>query len=329
MKPLFNPSLNFLILSLTFVLGFASGCQKTTTPHKIVGVTQILEHPSLDQERQGMMIALKEAGYVEGNNLKVSYFNAQGNLSVAVQIAQKIASMRPDVAVGISTASAQTLMSALQEHRVPLLFSAVFDPMAAKLVQSNGEPVKNITGITDAVSPESQIELVKHFVPQVKQIGFVYNPGEVNSTAALRSLEAAAQKYGITIIASPANTTGEVPSATTHLVSKVQAIYVPTDNTAVASMRTIVQVGISNNIPVFAADIGSVEMGAVAMAGYDRIELGKILGKMVVQVLQGVQPESIPLAKNHPIKYVINSDSAKNMHVSVPAKLPGAVQFIN
>jgi len=209
-----------------------------------------------------------------------------------------------------------------------MLFTAVTDPVAAKLVSQSGASTARVTGVSDYLTPESQLEMVRKFVPHLKRLGFVYNPGEVNSLVALEQLKNRAGHYGVTIVPSPANSTGEIPSATTSLVGKVEAIYVPTDNTAVASIQAIVQIGIEHHIPVFAADIGSIERGAIAMAGYDRIALGRILGQMAVKILKGGSPKTIPVAMNHPIRLTINKEAAEKMRLPLPSNLPGNTHYI-
>ncbi len=304
------------------VLGAEGGGVRT------VAITQIVEHLSLDQERAGILEVLDEAGFIDGKNLKLVYQNAQGSPVTSTQIAQNLVSMQPDVIVAISTPSAQSVLSALRGQVIPVVFTAVSDPVSARLVPSLLHPGPGITGVTDLLSPESQLQFVRRWIPQLKNLGVIYNPGESNSAALLKGLEAVARSSAIHLVPATAGRSGEVVAAAQSLVGRVDAIYVPNDNTAVSAIESIVHVGVKNKLPVFAGDMGSVVRGAIGMAGYNRKKLGRVAGEKVVQILrQGMQQE-MPIAAQHPVEMTLNREAAARMGARIPADLPPNVQWL-
>ena len=311
-------------LSLAMIGVALLGCQKNNsgTSKVLVALTQIVEHPSLDLERQGLLSVLKESGYEEGKNLELIYQNAQGNLVTATQIATRLVGLEPSVLVAISTPSAQAAVASRGKAKIPLVFTAVSDPSGAKLTQSG------VTGVSDSLPAESQLGLVKKFIPKIKNLGVIYNAGEANSVAAVRDLKKQADLEKITLVSAIAIRSSEVLSAAQSLVGKVEAIYVPNDNTAVSSIEIVLQVGTQNRIPIFAGDIGSVMKGAVAMAGYNRTELGREAGRKVVQILNGMDPEQIPITQTHAIEITVNPKAAEKMGVQVPLNLPENTQIV-
>lgn len=286
----------------------------------IVAITQIIEHPALDTEKNALLKTLKDNGFEDGKNIKVVFQNAQGNIAIATQIAKQLISLKPKVIVAISTPSAQAVLSESKKENIPLIFSAVTDPIEAKLVSSFSN-TKHATGVTDYLPPKSQLELVQMFHPKLKLLGFIYNPGEVNSTQQLQKMRDVANSMGIKIIESPISKTSDASSAVNNLAEKVEAIYVPNDNTGVAAMKNIVKTAEKLKLPVYAGDTGSVEMGAIATHGYDRAQLGKKVGNMVIELLKGKKISQMPIQHEHELEVVINKLSAKRFGVVVPENL--------
>jgi putative ABC transport system substrate-binding protein len=304
-----------ILLSLSALAIGCSPVRVDLNTETVVAITQIQEHPALNLEREGILEALKEAGYVEGKNLKIIYQNSQGNVVLAAQGAQKLISLNPNVIVAISTPSAQAALSAIGEKNIPLIFSAVTDPIGARLISGSH---RKVTGVTDYLPPEPQLKLLKDLVPQVKKVGVIYNPGESNSVKLYQELKKAAPKFSIELIPVTATRTSEVATAAQSLVGRVNALYIPNDNTAVTAMESIVQVGIKNQLPVFAGDIGSLQRGAVAVAGYNRKQMGIKAGKQVVEILKGKSPSEIQIENQHIIEITLNRDSATRMGLQLP-----------
>jgi putative ABC transport system substrate-binding protein len=277
----------------------------------IVAITQIVEHPSLDMERESLIETLAQNGFEDGRNIKIIYQNAQGNISLAAQIATKLISEGPSVIVAISTPSAQAAQSGCTDKKIPLVFTAVTDPLGAKLIEANGFSTPSITGVTDRIPNSAHFEALTKFAPQARRFGVIYNPGEINSVVMVEEMKAYAAHHGLEVVESVAIKTSEASTAMQNLVGKVDLVYVPNDNTAIAAMKSIALVAEKNKIPLFAADMGAVKTGAVAALGYDRKELGHKAGLMVVDVLKGKSPKDIPLASNHTLKLFVNKERAE------------------
>lgn len=281
-----------------------------------VAITQIVEHPALDACRNGVRDVLAEAGYVEGKGLKWSYESAQGAMPTAVQIAKKFVGDAPDVIVAIAAPSAQAMVASTRD--IPVVFSAVTDPVAAKLVSNWEHPGANVTGTSDKAPIEKHLAMIKRIVPTAKTIGVLYNPGEVNSVSSLDAVKAAAPALGLGVVEGPAPKSSEVLAAARALVGKADALYVPTDNTVVSAFEAVVKVGYDAKLPVFASDVDSVPRGAIAALGFNYYEVGRQTGEIVVQILKGAKPGDIPVAGVKKTDLWINPKSAARMGVTIP-----------
>lgn len=284
-----------------------------------VAVTAIVEHPSLDAVRDGVRDGLIEAGYKEGENLEFIYESAQGNPATAAQIAREFAGSSPDVIVPIATPSAQAAAGA--SRTIPIVFSAVTDPVAAGLVASNEAPGANVTGVSDLTPVADHIALIKELVPEVKSVGFVYNPGEANSVALLDMFKAAADEQGVAIVEAMANRTADVQNAARSLVGKVEAMYVPTDNTVVSAFEAIVGVADENDLPLISGDTDSVSRGALAAVGFDYYQVGLQTAEVVLRVLKGENAGEIPVTFASGSDLVVNKKAAEAQGVELPEAL--------
>lgn len=324
-------NLKIILITVSLLVGF-SFLLLRKSPHKVddakstiplICLSQIIEHPALDEERRGIIDALKTAGYIDGKTVKIVYQNAQGNLATATQIAKMQAGANPAVLVGISTPSAQALLPVATAQKIPLVFTAVTDPYDAKLVKSTAAPAgseNSVFGVSDALPLASQITLMREFIPTLKTIGVIYNAGEVNSTHMVNELKALCEKENLTLIPAIATKTGDVAGAAQSLAGRVDAIYVPNDNTAVSAMSSIVQVAEKAKIPLFAGDTGSVQNGALATRGYDRFKLGKKTGAIIIRVLKREKIEKIVDA-SHDLHVYVNEKTRKTLGIALPSSL--------
>src|SRR5256885_1116950 len=283
MKHLSWAPLGALALAISAIAGGAHAADE-----KSVAVTAIVEYPALDAVRDGVQAALKEAGYEAGKNLKWQYQSAQGNTGTAAQIARKFVGDKPDAIVAIATPSAQAVVASTKT--VPVVFSAVTDPVAAKLVPSWEPSKNNVTGVSDLLALDKQMDLVKQVVPNAKRVGMVYNPGEANSAVVVKELKALLPKLGMTLVEAAAPRSVDVSSAARSLVGKVDVIYTNTDNNVVSAYESLVKVGQDAKIPLVASDTDSVKRGAVAALGINYRDLGEQTGRMVVRILKGEKP---------------------------------------
>ncbi|MBR7059489.1 MAG: ABC transporter substrate-binding protein [Neisseriaceae bacterium] len=258
---------------------------------KKVDITSFVEHPALDAVRKGVIDELAEQGFKENDNLKVNFQSAQSNSGTAAQIAKQFVGENPDVIVAIATPSAQAIASATTE--IPLVFSAVTDPVAAKLVPSWEASGTNVTGVSDLLPLEPQIDMMKKVVPDLKSVGYVYSPGEVNSTIVLEQLTELLKPQNIKVEAVPAQRSTDIPQATKSLKGKVDLIYTSLDNNVVSAYESMYMAAKEAQIPLVASDTDSVPRGAVAALGVNYYDVGRETGKIVVEILNGTQPGSI------------------------------------
>lgn len=284
-----------------------------------VAVTAIVEHPALDAARDGIKEALAEAGYKDGENLKFVYESAQGNPGTAAQIARQFVGDAPTVIVPISTPSAQAVVSATRD--IPVVFTAVSDPLGAELIKDMQKPGGNVTGLSDMSPVADHVALIKEITPNAKSIGFIYNTAEANSVSTLAALKAEAEKAGLTIVESVATKSAEVQGAARALVGRADVIYVPTDNTIVSAFEAAVGVAEEAKIPLYAGDTDSVARGALAAIGFNYFDVGKQTGEIVARVLKGEAPGDIPVRVAAGTDLVINKSAAAKMGVEFPESI--------
>lgn len=279
-----------------------------------VAITAIVEHPALDAVRDGVKAALADAGYKDGENIKFLYESAQGNPGTAAQIARQFVGDEPDVIVPISTPSAQAVVAAT--HDIPVVFTAVSDPVGAQLVTDMQHPGSNVTGLSDMSPVADHVKLIKEITPDVKNLGFVYNTAEANSVSTLAAMKAEAAKAGITVVESVATKSSEVQGATRALIGRVDAIYIPTDNTIVSALEAAVGVAEEAGVPLYSGDTDSVARGALASVSFNYFDVGKQTGAIVARVLRGEKPGDIPVTIAAGSDLVINKKAAAKMGVT-------------
>lgn len=279
-----------------------------------VAVGQIVEHPALNALRTSLKAGLEKLGYVEGKNLKWTYENAQGNPTTAVQIAHKLVGKEPTVIVTLSTPMTQAV--AASTTKIPIVFGAVSDPVTAKLTGHN-----NVTGLTDFVPPEKQFELIKEIVPHVKTIGVIFNAGEANSQKQVQEFKALATKQGLKIVEAPVSKSSDVSTAAKTLVGQVEAILLPTDNTVISALESIIKIGTDNKIPIFGSDVDIVRRGAVAAYGVDWGISGLALADMVASILKGTVVKDMPIQNPKNLILSVSPEAAQKMGVFMPESL--------
>ena len=282
---------------------------------KSVGITAYVDHPALDAVRKGVEDELKALGWEDGKNLKVAYQSAQGNTATTGQIAKKFVGDKVDAIVAIATPSAQAVAASTKS--IPLIYTAVTDPVSAKLVKSMDKSGTNVTGVSDALPLPPQVELIKKIKPTAKKVGMVYSPGEVNSTIVVKQLKTELAKHGMTLVEAAAPRTVDVGSAAKSLVGKVDVIYTSTDNNVVSTYESMVAVARDAKIPLVASDPDSVKRGAVAALGMNYYDMGRQAGKVVNRVLKGEKPGAIASETGASTKLVLNESAAAAQGVTL------------
>ncbi|EMP93079.1 hypothetical protein VC87395_001578A, partial [Vibrio paracholerae 87395] len=281
-----------------------------------VAVSQIVEHPALDATRQGLLDGLKAKGYEEGKNLEFDYKTAQGNPAIAVQIARQFVGENPDVLVGIATPTAQALVSATKT--IPIVFTAVTDPVGAKLVKQLEQPGKNVTGLSDLSPVEQHVELIKEILPNVKSIGVVYNPGEANAVSLMDLLKLSAAKHGIKLVEATALKSADVQSATQAIAEKSDVIYALIDNTVASAIEGMIVAANQAKTPVFGAATSYVERGAIASLGFDYYQIGVQTADYVAAILEGKEPGSLDVQVAKGSDLMINKTAAEQLGITIP-----------
>ena len=303
--------------ALTLSMSASFGALAQTV--KSVAVTAIVEHPALDSARDGVLEALNAAGYTEGKNLKWQYQSAQGNTGTAAQIARKFIGDQADAIVTIGTPSAQAAVAGTK--RIPIVFTAVTDPVQGQLTPSWEASGTNVTGVSDVLELGKQMELIKQIVPNAKRIGMVFNPGEANSVAVVAALKDILPNYDLTLVEAAAPRSVDVGTAARSLVGKVDVIYTNTDNNVVSAYEALVKVGNDMKIPLIASDTDSVKRGAIAALGVNYHDLGLQTGRIVVRILEGEKPGDIKPQTSEKIQLFVNPAAAEKQGVTLSQEL--------
>ena len=287
-----------------------------------IGIEQFAEHGSLDNCREGFLQGLEEEGIKEGDNLKVETKNAAADMGTAGQISDSFVSDKVDLICAIATPSAQSAYNAAMDAGIPVIYTAVTDPVAAELADKDGNPVGNVTGTSDTLPVEEQLKMIREMMPDAKTIGILYTTSEANSVSAIATYESLVDQYGFTLETKGISQTSEIALATDDLLTKVDCITNLTDNTVVASLPTILEKANEKGIPVFGSEIEQVKIGCLAAEGIDYIQLGKQTGKIAAQILKGEKKASeIPYEIISEPGFYVNTKVAENLGIEVPSDL--------
>nr|MDA3824231.1 ABC transporter substrate-binding protein [Bacteroidales bacterium] len=286
MKKMLSITLIFMVLTS---LLFASGAKEVVSDGSTkVGVSKFLSHPALDAVEEGMKDYLNDNGYM----VTYDFQNANAEASAGAQIAQKFKSDKVDIAVGIATPTAQALANVL--GTTPVVFSAVTDPLAAGLVPSF-EPGYDVmvTGVSDMNPVEAQIKLLVDLTG-AKTVGNVYASGEANGVILMEMAKKACENLGVDFVTSAVANTSEVMSATQSIISRVDALYIATDNTVISALPSIDDVANKAGVPLMSSDPSGVDgLNFLVAMGFDYYKIGKATGKVVAQIIDGKTPGEI------------------------------------
>ena len=275
------------MMAATTVLTGCGSSSESSDDTVTIGISQFAEHGSLDNCREGFLLGLSEAGFVEGENLVVDYQNAYTDMGTAGQISGGFVSDKVDLICAIATPTAQSAYNAAMDAGIPVIYTAVTDPVAAELADKDGKPVGEVTGTSDKLPIEAQLQMMRNILPDAKKLGIMYTTSEANSVSAIAEYKELAPEYGFELVEKGITTTADIPLATDDLLSQVDCITNITDNTVVASLPTILEKANEKNIPVFGSEIEQVKIGCLAAEGLDYIALGKQTGAMAAKVLNG------------------------------------------
>jgi len=311
-----------VVLVIALAMSMMVGCEAKKNGKVTIGIGQFAEHGSLDNCRNGFLAGLAEAGFIEGENLEVSFENAQADTGTAGQIANNFVSNKVDLICAIATPMAQSAFGAAKDTDIPVIFTAVTDPIMAELAKADGTPNGNITGTSDKLPVEKQLEMIRAILPEAKTIGIMYSTSEVNSVSAIEEYKAAAADYGFEIVESGIATSADIPLAADNLIQKVDCINNLTDNTVVSSLPVILEKAAAMNIPVFGSEVEQVKIGCLATVGLDYFDLGKQTGAIAAQVLKGEKKASeINFEVIQEASFYGNTAVAANLGITIPQDL--------
>ena len=281
-----------------------------------IGISQFITHQSLDATREGFVDELAKQGYVDGKNIEIDLQNAQGEQRNLKTISQQLAESS-DVVLAIATPSAQSLANTTQT--TPVIFSAVTDPVSAKLVESREHPGGNVTGTSDQSSDaiSTQINLIKKVLPKAKSIGILYTQSEPNSVVQKDQAKRLLEEKGFTVVEKTILDSNNVKAAAESLMAEVDMVFVPTDNIISSTMETIKQVSIKHKIPVFGGSTEMVAVGGLYNYGTNYEELGRQTARMLVRVLKGEKPENIAVEFPEKLELHTNQEMADALGIDI------------
>ena len=286
-----------------------------------IGISQFITHQSLDATREGFVDELAKQGYVEGENIEIDFQNAQGEQRNLKTISQQLAESS-DVVLAIATPSAQSLANTTQT--TPVIFSAVTDPVSAKLVESREHPGGNVTGTSDQSSDaiSTQINLIKKVLPKAKTIGILYTQSEPNSVVQKDEAKRLLEEKGFTVVEKTILDSNNVKAAAESLMAEVDMVFVPTDNIISSTMETVKQVSIKHKVPVFGGSTEMVAVGGLYNYGTNYEELGRQTARMLVRILKGEKPENIAVELPEKLELHTNQEMAAALGIDI-SKLEG------
>ena len=286
-----------------------------------IGISQFITHQSLDATREGFVDELVKQGYVEGKNIEIDLQNAQGEQRNLKTISQQLAESS-DVVLAIATPSAQSLANTTQT--TPVIFSAVTDPVSAKLVESREHPGGNVTGTSDQSSDaiSTQINLIKKVLPKAKTIGILYTQSEPNSVVQKDEAKRLLEEKGFTVVEKTILDSNNVKAAADSLMAEVDMVFVPTDNIISSTMETVKQVSIKHKVPVFGGSTEMVALGGLYNYGTNYEELGRQTARMLVRILKGEKPENIAVELPEKLELHTNQEMAAALGIDI-SKLEG------
>lgn len=309
------------LLALTMVTMMFTGCGGNQGGDETlkIGIVQLMEHPSLDTIREGIISGLEEKGYVDGQNIEINYQNGQNDMSTMKNIAQTFVGDECDVIVAIATPAAQAALSETTD--IPIVFAAVTDPVDAGLVDSLETPGGNVTGTSDEVSAEMIMNLAKEITPGFKTIGALYNIGEDNSVSVVDGLKKYADANGYKVVESTVTNTSEVQQAAQYLADKVDVVYSPIDNTVASSMAVATQIFDDAKVPFYVSADSMVKDGGLATYGIDYTVLGAETATMIASILEGADVATMAVKKMSDMKVYVNTETAKSLGIEIPTKI--------
>lgn len=316
-----------LMLLLMSAFLFAGGSEeKPASGSYLIGISKIVTHPALDAIEKGIQDELTDQGF---SNLRYDLQNANGEMSTAASIANKFKTENVDVAVGIATPTAQALVNGLKD--IPVIYSAVTDPVGAGITASTDKGEEGVAGVSDMTPVKDQIKLLQRMI-NLKTLGHIYSSGEANAVALAKIAEKACDELGIKFIATTVTNSSEVKQAAQSIAGKVDAFYISTDNTVVSALPSVSDVADKAGIPILSADTTSAEdLDILAAWGFDYYKVGRATGRIVAAILNGGDTATMPtvfMTDPSDVNLLVNKKVAKKLGISIPADILASARTV-
>ena len=316
------------IMSMILIGACLSGCGKGTKESlensgsvssndmKEIGIVQIVQHEALDASNKGFVDALKEKGYEEGKNIEIEQQNAQGEMANAQTICKQFADSKKDLIFAIATPTAQSAYNATKE--IPIVITAVTDPVEAQIAKDWESSGTNVTGTSDKVPVDKQIELLKELLPNAKTVGVIYNTSETNSVIQVNELKEAAEKQNLEVKEIGVTTVNEINQNLASALGGIDVLYTPTDNTVASGYALVCKLCLDKNVPIIGAEEAVVNTGGLASIGIDYYKLGQEAGLKAAEILDGKKPSDIAITTLSEMSFTINTDTAEKLGITIP-----------
>ncbi|MDI6711073.1 MAG: ABC transporter substrate-binding protein [Bacillota bacterium] len=285
----------------------------------VVGISQFVAHPALDLDYKGFVDQMKAEGFIDGQNVEFDFQNSQGDPNMAKTIADKFAADKVDVILSITTPSSQAAAQATKGGDIPVVFIAVSDAVGAGLIPAIGEATgTNVTGVYSADPIEQQMDLIGEVVPDMKRLGIMFNAGEANSVSNVNRIKEYVQGKGWTVVEATVASSNEVQAAAQSLVGRVDAVFMPQDNTVMSAVQSVIKVCQDNRLPFFTGDTESVKQGALGTVGNDEYDCGRQGAEIVARILRGEDPGTIVPQEIRKRVLLINKKAADAIGLTIP-----------
>jgi putative ABC transport system substrate-binding protein len=316
-----------LLLCTVLVGGILGGCgnsgadsnkggASSSAQVKNIGILQLVQHDALDAANKGFVDGLKEKGFEDGKNIKIEQQNAQGDQANAQTISKQFADSKKDLIFAIATPAVQAAYNATKD--IPIVFTAVTDPVKAEVAKDWKSSGTNVTGTSDKVPVDKQIELLKKLIPNAKTVGVIFNTSETNSVIQVDELKAAAEKQGLKVKEVGVTNVNEINQNLANALGDMDVLYTPTDNTVASGYSLVGKLCLEKNIPIIGAEEAVVTKGGLASIGIDYYKLGKEAGAKAADVLNGKKPSEVEITTLSDMSFTINTDVAKKLNITIP-----------
>ncbi|MFP4235997.1 MAG: ABC transporter substrate-binding protein [Desulfonatronovibrio sp.] len=283
-----------------------------------LALVQSVKHPALDSVASGIKKYFHEQEIHPEFTTFISDHDSDSE-DINSQDLKQIRSFNPHIIITIGTQASQQVSRSIDS--VPIIFTAVTDPVGSGLVESMDKPGPGITGLTDLSPVRPQLDMIMRLQPRIQALGIVFSAFEQNAVTLKNHMKQAAKNYGISIVEAPVERGDRVSEKTLDILDSIDALYISTDNYVVARAGELAGLCASAKVPLYAADPDSVAAGAMVALSIDYFRMGLQTGAMSHLVLRGIDPGSIPVEQPREMTITVNVPAAQSMGIELPMDL--------